>query len=98
MIIDAGLKAAQQGNYPAPAWTAPEVAGADEATADSCEGDTCTETDATDPANASAPKRTVTTSGCSAAPGTTSGGSALFAGLAMAAVFAARRNRARRAS
>ena len=95
MIIEAGMKAAQQGNYAAPTWTAPETApGAGEATADSCEGDTCTESNATEPTDGSAPKKTVTTSGCSAAPGSTSGSSALFAGLAIAAVFAARRRRA----
>lgn len=100
LIIAAGVKAAQQGNYAAPTWTVPEgAAGSNDPSAnDSCDGDTCTDTSATDPSSADPTKKTITTStGCSAAPGGSfgsSGGTALVLGLAMAAVFARRQRRA----
>lgn len=97
MIIDAGIKAAQKGAYVAPAWTAPEAPeGASEpSTGDvACEGDTCTDTSATEP-TPEATTKTVTTTGCSAAPGSfgANGASTFVLGLAVAAVFAARRRR-----
>lgn len=94
MIVAAGIKAAKQGSYPAPAWTAPEAPEpTSEPTTDvPCEGDTCTDTSATEPAPSPTTKTTVTT-GCSAAPGSSgaNGGSMFLVGLALAAVFAARR-------
>ncbi len=96
LIIDAAKKAAQQGSYELPSWTAPESTSgsSDPASAETCEGDTCTDVSSTEPAAASAPTKTMTTSGCSAAPsghGSTSG--AALVGLAIAAAFAARRRR-----
>jgi secreted trypsin-like serine protease len=98
LIVDAGLKAAAQGNYAPLGWTVPE---APEGTTDdtsatpACEGDTCTSTDATDPAAVAAPvtTTTTTTTGCSAAPTGFHGssGSTALVGLAIAAVFASRR-------
>ena len=95
MIIEAGIKAAQQGSYPAMPWTLPESSGESDPTSETvCEGDTCTDTSATEPGPVAAPKKTITTTGCSAAPGNgTSSGATLFVGLALAAVFAARRAR-----
>ena len=97
LIIDAAKKAAQQGGYELPSWTAPEsVSGSsDPANATTCEGDTCTDVSSTEPASEGSSTKTMTTSGCSAAPGgfgRTSGSTALV-GLAIAAVFAARRRR-----
>jgi hypothetical protein len=100
MIIDAGIRAARMGNYPAPGWTVAEppapVAGPP-ATGVHCEGDTCTDTSATDPAPEPAITTTTTTTGCSAAPlGSRAGGASgtsFVLGLAVAAIFAARRRR-----
>ena len=92
LIIDAGMKAASQGRYEPPTWTVPEsAAAASEAAADpACATQPC---DGATPAVAPAPTSTMSTSGCSAAPrGPVSGSAALF-GLAIAAVFAARRRR-----
>ena len=98
LIIDAGLKAATQGTYAAPAWTAPELStGESDPSAEAlCNGETCTDTSPTEPgATVAAPTKIVTT-GCSA--GRTgslngSGGATLLVGLALASVFAARRRR-----
>jgi hypothetical protein len=97
LIVDAGMKAAAQGNYEPPAWTIPETpaaAAAEEAAADpACATEPCDGTAA--PASAPASK-TMTTSGCSSAPrgfGGEGTGSAALVGLAIAAVFAARRRR-----
>ena len=97
LIIDAATKAAARGNYELPSWTAPESTSdsIDPASATACDGDTCTDVSSTEPASAAPSTRTMTTSGCSAAPGglgSTSGSTALV-GLAIAAVFAARRRR-----
>ena len=98
LIIDAGLKAAKKGGYTAPLWTAPEApAGeaADPATSDvPCEGETCSDTSATEPAPPATTK-TVATTGCSVAPGSfgANGSSTFVLGLAVAAVFVARRRR-----
>jgi hypothetical protein len=101
LIVDAATKAAQQGGYDLPSWTAPESAAdsSDPSNATSCEGDVCTDVSSTDPAADAPAQRTMTTAGCSAAPftrggfGQTSGSTALV-GLAIAAVFASRRRRA----
>ena len=98
LIIDAATKAAQQGGYELPSWTAPESASgaSDPSNTGACEGDTCTDISSTEPASGAPSTKTMTTSGCSAAPGgfgQTSGSTALV-GLAIAAVFAARRRRA----
>lgn len=98
LIIDAGLRAAQQGNYPAPTWTVPEApSGTSDTSSETttCVGGTCTDTSATDPAVPTTTHEVTTTTGCSAAPGrfgATSGSTALVV-LALAAVFAARRRR-----
>jgi hypothetical protein len=94
MIIAAGIKAANQGAYPAPAWTVPEAPADDSSSEGACEGATCTDTSATDPAPEATTKTTVT-SGCSAAPGSLGGrGASAFAlGLAACAVLASRRRR-----
>jgi len=97
LIIDAANKAAAQGGYELPSWTAPASASgsSDPASATTCEGETCTDVSTTEPATEGTSTRTMTTSGCSAAPrtnGSTSGSAALV-GLAVAAVFAARRRR-----
>ena len=98
LIVDAALKAAAKGNYPAPQWTlsAPGSAGPHDNAAP-CNGEACTETNGTDPADADVKKVTTTEAGCSAS-GThemngSSGGVALV-GLALAGLFAARRRRA----
>jgi hypothetical protein len=98
LIIDAAKKAAQQGGYELPSWTAPASASgsSDPAAETTCDGDTCTDVMTNEPSSADPSKKTMTTSGCSAAPGgfnTSTNGLAL-AGLAIAAVFAARRRRA----
>jgi MYXO-CTERM domain-containing protein len=97
LIIDAAKKAAQQGSYELPSWTAPEsVSGVSDPSAEAtCVGDTCTDVSATEPSSTDGSAKLMTTSGCSAAPtrnGTTNGSVALV-GLAVAAVFAARRRR-----
>jgi hypothetical protein len=102
LIVDAGMKAAEQGNYAPLSWTAPEApeGASDPSASPACEGDACTATDATDPAAPAAPATTTTTtSGCSAAPGGLDGssGSTALVGLAIAAVFSARR-RSRRSA
>ncbi len=101
MIVEAGFKAATMGNYPAPAWTAPEApAGESDPTSETtCVGDTCTDTSATEPGKVPGGKTVTTTTGCSAS-GThlgTNGGSIAFVALGIAAVFAAR-SRARKAA
>jgi hypothetical protein len=101
MIVETGLRAAQRGNYAPPSWTVPEApsgTGDTSSEAPACKGDTCTDTSATDPAAPATTHDVGTSTGCSAAPrssgssGGTSGSTAL-AGLAIAAVFAARRRR-----
>jgi MYXO-CTERM domain-containing protein len=97
LIIDAAKKAAQQGTYDLPSWTSPESASgsSDPSAETTCVGDTCTDVSATEPSSTDGSVKTMSTSGCSAAPtknGTTSGSFALV-GLAVAAVFAARRRR-----
>ena len=97
LIVDAAKKAATQGSYELPSWTAPEsVSGSsDPASETACEGDTCTDVSSTEPASASSSAKTMTTSGCSAAPRGLggNGGNVALVGLAVAAVFAARRRR-----
>ena len=97
LIVDAAKKAAQQGSYELPSWTAPEsVSGSsDPASETACEGDTCTDVSSTEPASADRSTKTMTTSGCSAAPNGLggNGGNVALVGLAVAAVFAARRRR-----
>ena len=100
LIIDAAKKAATQGSYELPSWTSPEsVSGSsDPASETTCEGDTCTDVSSTEPASASGSTKTMTTSGCSAAPNGRrglggNGGNIALVGLAVAAVFAARRRR-----
>ena len=84
------MKAAAQGAYEPPSWTVPEAPAA--------AGDPAADPTGVpgDPAPAPAPTstKTMTTSGCSASPsGLGSGGSVGLFGLALAAVFAARRRR-----
>jgi hypothetical protein len=98
LIIDTGLRAAQQGNYAAPTWTVPEAPSSTSDTsseAPACAGDICTDTSATDPGAPASTHKVTTTTGCSAAPGGFGGtsGSTALVGLAIAAVFAARRRR-----
>jgi uncharacterized protein (TIGR03382 family) len=96
MLIAAGLKAAKQGGYEAPAWaTAQSDTSAVDPTGTVCEGDTCTDTSATDPAAAPV-VTTTTTSGCSASPNRTGGSSAAAIGglAALALVLGRRRRRA----
>ena len=90
LIVQAGMKAAAQGAYEPPSWTVPEAPAA--------AGDPAADPTGVpgDPAPAPAPTstKTMTTSGCSASPsGVGSGGSVGLFGLALAAVFAARRRR-----
>ena len=92
MIIAAGVKAAEEGGYVAPAWVNPEAAPAPGTPA--CEGETCTETSPTEPGTA--PKTTTTTtSGCAAAPvGSSSSTTMLMLGaLGLGAIVARRRRR-----
>jgi len=95
LIIAAGLEAAEQNGYAPPAWTQAEPTSATPGMPTApCDGDTCTDTSATEPAPA--PKKvTTTSSGCSAAPGQTSGTSTAMLGLAAAAVVAGVRRRRR---
>jgi MYXO-CTERM domain-containing protein len=89
LIVLAGMKAATQGAYEPPTWTVPEAPAA--------AGDPAADPSAPpgDPVATPAPTTTtMTTSGCSASPtGLATGGSAGLFGLAIAAVFAARRRR-----
>ena len=83
MIIAAGEKAAKAGGYDAPVWlSAPADPAADPETGTVCEGETCTATDVTEPTSTKI--LTTTTTGCSAAPRTTSAGS--FGVLALAGI------------
>jgi len=100
MIIDAGIAAAEQGGYPAPAWTRSETDPGDvsiaEPTAPCAEGDTtCTESSATDPAPATTTR--TTTTGCSVVAGASgTGPSSVFSAFGLALVglaVAARRRR-----
>jgi V8-like Glu-specific endopeptidase len=100
LIIAAANNAAAKGNYAAPSWTQPEsLSGTSDPASESsvtCDGDTCTDISATDPASASG-KKITSTAGCSAAPGSTSGGrggATALVVLALASVLAARRKRA----
>ncbi|HSO38047.1 MAG TPA: trypsin-like serine protease [Labilithrix sp.] len=98
LIIDAAVKAASKGDYPAPAWTrsAPGAAAPQDNAPPPCDGDMCTDTSATDPA-ASEPKTSAAAAeaGCSASPvrGPTGAGSVALVALALAGVLAARRRR-----
>ena len=95
LIVAAGMKAATQGGYEPPSWTVPETpAAAQEAAADpACTAEPC---DGTAAPVAAPVRTTMTTSGCSSAPrgrGGRDAGSSALVGLAIAAVFAARRRR-----
>ena len=97
LIVQAGIKAAKQGNYAAPAWTVPEsVSGASDPS-NTCNGDTCTDTNATDPASTDSQKKMITTSSCSVGRSGSVGafggasGTSFAVGLAIAAIFASRR-------
>jgi MYXO-CTERM domain-containing protein len=94
MIVAAGLEAATQGGYDAPAWTQPlAVDPVADPEGTPCEGETCTDTDATETAPPTTVTRTTTT-GCSTS-GTGTTGSSAFAALAigLAGVLASRRRR-----
>lgn len=91
MIIAAGLEAAEEGGYEAPAWVKPEATTPPPGTT-TCVGETCTATDATEPVTTTT--TTTTTSGCSTSPRGSAGGT--FAGLALAAVAGAIVRRRRR--
>jgi len=97
MIIEAGLEAASEGGYTAPAWTKSETEpAAPEAPADEpCTGDTCTDTSATEPPPAAPKTTTTTTTGCSAAPGSAPTSSTALLGLGLAVVVAGARRRRR---
>ncbi|OJY17333.1 MAG: hypothetical protein BGO98_00050 [Myxococcales bacterium 68-20] len=85
MILAAGEKAAKAGGYDRPSWlsASPDTAG-DPETGTVCEGETCTATDVTEPPETFVTK--TTTTGCSAAPRTTSSSS--FGVLALAGIAA----------
>ncbi len=93
MSIAAGIEAATAGGYTAPEWTKSTAAPQGAGPVEPCTGDTCTSTDATEPAPAVSAPKTVTTSSCSAAPG--SKGSAGFLAIAVAAIVVALRRRRR---
>ncbi len=101
LIVDAALKAAAMGDYPAPVWTQ-TMPGAPppQDNAPPCDGETCTETSPTDPAlpvEARASAAPASEARCSAAPGrghASSGASSFaLAGLALAGILATRRRR-----
>lgn len=95
MIQDAGIKAASEGGYPAPAWTRAKDAPPPVATPDSaatpgeCQGEGCA------PAEEAPPTVTrTTTTGCAQAPlGANGTSSAAFFGLALVGAAIARRRR-----
>lgn len=102
LIIAAADKAATQGNYAPLAWATPSTAASSDnpVTGAPCDTATCTDVSETDPAPGTtvAIDKPSSNAGCSAAPlnraaGGTTGSTALV-GLAIAAVFAARRRRA----
>lgn len=102
LIIAAANKAATQGSYAPLAWAAPMVTApgaTDPATGEPCDTAICTDVSETEPAPGAAVAAATPSSnaGCSAARlanGATGGsGGAALVGLAIAAVFAARRRR-----
>ncbi|MDB5220350.1 MAG: Trypsin-like serine protease [Myxococcaceae bacterium] len=105
LIISAADKAATQGNYAPLPWATPlsvPVGSTDPTTGEPCDTATCTDVSETSPAQAAtnAAAEPTSNAGCSAAPlargvphGTRSAGSFALVGLALAAVFAARRRR-----
>ena len=110
LIIGAADKAATQGSYAPLAWATPLVAApgsTDPTTGELCDTATCTDVSETSPAEnaTSASSKPTSNAGCSAAPltrslgagtrSTGSAGSAALIGLAIAAVFTARRRRSR---
>jgi Trypsin len=100
MIIDAGLKAAEQGAYEAPAWVVPQTDPSAIGQGADCEGETCTDVSETEPASAKPAVTTTTTSSCAASPLRTAAGSgssssgAALAALGLALAVLARRKRA----
>jgi len=91
MIVNAGVKAANEGGYDAPEWTKP--ASADATAKPGCEGDTCTDTSATEPAGDEPQTTTKTTSGCSTSGTTTSSNAFGIVALAAMTVLVSRRRR-----
>jgi hypothetical protein len=102
LIVGAGIKAAMQGNYPAPAWTVPDASDESDPNTDTCDGNTCTDVSATDPASGATAPKPASSGGCSFARSATgsgfggfggSGGTTFVLGLAVAAMFASRRSK-----
>jgi MYXO-CTERM domain-containing protein len=97
MIIQAGEQAAEEGGYTKPQWlnpAAPEGEADPSAPAAQCaEGETCQSTDATEPAEAPTTVIKKTTTGCAAAPSSTSPNAFAVGLLLGLGVIAARRRK-----